>query len=252
MLLFEGFTQESASGCKTNRFAANPINFSQPVHSLGFVLQPAVGFTSKVMHTGPVCPNTNINSAPELSFQYSCLFPNHFGFTLEVPFGVFQRNASFKLQPYDRPNIDFVAGSFYVGFSPKMAYYMSLGKKCLLQFEFGLKFMPFIYAASHWKPVEECEDVPNNEMIYLDVPQSAYIFPDVTASLLFLIHGNKRPQNNFVVGLCGSYSYITRMSISYDTRNSNLPDEYRSDGRIAWNSSMLGIVIGYRFLGLRP
>ena len=116
MLLFEGFTQESASGCKTNRFAANPINFSQPVHSLGFVLQPAVGFTSKVMHTGPVCPNTNINSAPELSFQYSCLFPNHFGFTLEVPFGVFQRNASFKLQPYDRPNIDFVAGIESRGF----------------------------------------------------------------------------------------------------------------------------------------
>lgn len=238
------FSQPSVTSKKDNQCEALSIDESKPVHSLALVLQPAVGFSTKPVKKGPIVPISRCNFTPELSIQYSCLFSNHWGFTLEIPFGVFQRNLFLDMHSHNVSDIYMDFGSFYVGFSPKIVYYIPLGNTCSMQTDFGLKFMPFIYPASHWNN-------SGNGIVYLDVSQRSYIFPDVTASLFFVLHQKNKTKNHFVVGLSGCLSYVTRMKIVYDTSLYDTPND-ASSGSIAWNSSMLGIVIGYKFSGLKP
>lgn len=234
------------------RFGSRSIDHTRPVHALGIAWHSALTFAPKLKYnSGAIIPTIKNEHTPEFLIHYTCLFPNHFGFTLEVPFGKFQRHAVFDLNQYGAENLYFEAGSFYLGFSPKLAYSQILGEKCSLQAEFGLKFMPFIQPSSYWIAREYYNS--NSDIIELSIPGRAYMLPDVTVSMQFLFHGTQRPQNNFVVGIIGNLSFVHRMSISYDTINyGSLPTEAYSSGTYHWNSSAIGLMIGYKFLGLRP
>ena len=256
MLLLMGnscFSQNTES--RKTQLGASPIDYNQPIHSIGFTYQSALAFSPKplVMGMGLIAPHMPVvTHVPELSFQYSCLFPNRFGFAIEIPFGIFQRSAFFDLRPYGIDEIvPFQEGSFYVGFSPKLIYAFPLGERCNLQAETGLRFMPFIHSPDHWD--EKSYETPHSDIITFNVNSRAYLIPDASATVLFLLHTRKRPQNNFVVGFCGYLSFVNRMSISYDTReNQDLSDDLFTRGLVKWNSSTIGIVLGYRFLGLKP
>lgn len=248
-VLSNGFAQDKEK--KDNvKLGSIALDYSQPIHSLGFECKPAIAFAPKVEVEGPISPRPLNMFVPEFSFEYSCLFPSHWGFALEIPLGVYQKEAVFDFQKYGLENIDFIAGSFYIGFAPKLIYSDLLSEKCDIQAELGLKFMPFVHPASYWESQENI--YPNQEMIGFSISQRSYLIPDATMSVLFLIRGKKRPQNNFVIGLCGNLSFVKRMSFEYDTFSTTLPLEDRSWGKCAWGSSSLGFVVGYRFMGLRP
>ncbi|MBO4503525.1 MAG: hypothetical protein J5730_01765 [Bacteroidales bacterium] len=237
------------------RLGTLPIDYTQPIHSIGFTYQSALAFSPKPLVTGMelLVPHMPVViHVPEFSFQYTCLFPNRFGFAIEIPFGIFQRSASFDLRPYGMEEvIPFQEGSFYAGFSPKLIYALPLRERCILQAEAGLRFMPFIHPSYHWD--EKSYETPHSDIISFQVFSRAYLIPDASASVLFLLHTRKRPQNNFVVGFCGYLSFVKRMSISYDTReNQDFPVDLFTNGWVEWNSSTIGIIVGYRFLGLKP
>lgn len=100
---------------------------------------------------------------------------------------------------------------------------------------------------------EKSYETPHSDIITFTVNPRAYLIPDASASVLFLLHTRKRPQNNFVVGLCGYLSFVIRMSIYYNTlENQDIPLDLWTRGQVEWNSSTIGIIVGYRFMGLKP
>ena len=232
---------------------ASPIDYTQPIHSIEFTYQSALAFSPKPLVMGLIEPHMPVvTHVPELSFQYSCIFPNRFGFAIEIPFGIFQRSAFLDLRTHGIDEVvPFQEGSFYAGFSPKLIYAFPLGKRCNLQAETGLRFMPFIHSPDHWD--EKSNETPHSDIITFNVNSRAYLIPDASATVLFLLHTRKRPQNNFVLGLCGYLSFVNRMSIYYDTlENPDFPADLFTKGWIKWNSSTIGIIVGYRFMGLKP
>jgi len=249
-----GFSQNTGTQKEKVRLDASTIDYTHPIHSLGFTYQSALAFRPKplIMISSAVTPTLPlVTHVPEFSFQYTCLFPNRFGFAIEIPFGIYQRSASFDMRPYGMEVIPFQEGSFYAGFSPKLIYSFPLGNRCNLEADAGLRFMPFIHTADFWD--EKSYETPHCDIITFTVNPRAYLIPDASASVLFLLHTRKRPQNNFVVGLCGYLSFVKRMSIYYNTlENQDIPLDLWTRGQVEWNSSTIGIIVGYRFMGLKP
>jgi hypothetical protein len=76
--------------------------------------------------------------------------------------------------------------------------------------------------------------------------------PDATTALLFFFHSKENQRNNLVVGLNINLSFVKRIKVIYDTGFSELRDNHYSVGEYGWNSSAIGISVGYRFFGLKP
>jgi len=70
----------------------------------------------------------------------------------------------------------------------------------------------------------------------------------------FFFHGKKKPKNNLVVGLNVNLSFVKRVKVTYDTTFSELitnPDAPFSMGKYGWDSTAIGISVGYRFFGVK-
>jgi len=247
LFLINGFSQ------KTNKKQElNIIDFSKPVHSLGFSLYSGINFAPKVKYnSGPIVPKLFNSYTPEFTLQYSCILKNNFGFSLEIPLGIFKRTSFYDFKKYNTDDVYIEVGSPYIGFSPKISYLKELNRNIYIQAEFGLKFMPFYFPSEHWSLQEFDINNPNFEINYLLVPQKNYLIPDATTSILFFIHG-KNKRSNFVVGITGNLSFVERMIIVYSTLESQIPLEYEFWGQYGWTSSSIGITLGYRFIGLKP
>lgn len=243
------------------------IDYSKPVHSLGFSFSGYCGFAARVVegYNGPFTPHTFNRLSPEFSVQYSCIFNKHVGFMLEIPMGIFQRNMFVDLSAYNVESFSILLGSPYIGFTPKISYFKDLGRKVNMQMDAGLKFMPFSFPNNYWLDHYEHSFSSGDYdcIYYLEVPSACYLIPDITASLEFLIHSRRNPHNNFVIGIIGNLSFARRMILSFDTYqsgvtypefegNSPLPMSAYSSGKVICNSSSIGLTIGYRFMGLRP
>lgn len=237
------------------------LDFSKPVHSLGFSVNTGFSFTRTHSYiANPIIPTNKLQVTPEFVVQYNCIVRNHFGFSLEIPFGTYQREFILPFAPYGVQDQYIMIGSPYIGFIPKLSYYRDLGSKVGMTAEFGLKFMPFSYDSEHWEPdpnvigfVDIVDgQVADHSPFDADVPQKNYFIPDANASLLFNFHG-RNPHHNFVLGIVGNMSFVNRMSVSYEfLADSSCPQEAWTAGSVSWNSSSIGITIGYRFMGLRP
>lgn len=235
------------------------VDYSKPVHSLGIAWHSAWAPAPRLQNTsGEIAPRIFQTHTPEILIHYTCILPNHFGFTLELPFGKFQRQAEYDLSKYNTGNVHVIVGAFYIGISPKLTYMRPLGSKCNFQTEVGLKFMPFVYPASHWRnTMEDYVSIdgvenPNYAITTLEVSERTYHIPDATAAVMFFIHGEKHPKSNFSIGIYANLSFVERMTITYDTTLGELPAGTVSYGKCGWKSSTIGIIVGYRFLGLRP
>ncbi len=239
---------------------AQPVQLTEnkgyafPLHSFGVSFQESVLFPTKIKNKmGSLKPNQEICNNHELAVQYSCLFRNHFGFTLELLFGSYRRLATFQLSAFGAEDIDTEAGDFYFGFRPEIAYFRPVHKNVSLQAEFGLTFMPFIHDPSCFMDRFTWINRANQEIVSMKINGMSYFCPDATISLTCLFHGNKRPKNHFSVGIYANLSFVTRLEMTYDTFNyGNLPFEARSYGICRWNSSNVGVSVGYRFMGLQP
>lgn len=240
-------------------FAA--LDFSCPIHSVGFSINAGCSFTRTHNYIGnPIIPTNKPQIIPEFVVQYNCIVRNHFGVSLEIPFGLFLHQFDLPFEQYGIRNQHIEIGSPYIGFIPKLAYYRDLGDKAGMMIEVGLKFMPFSFDSEHWEP-DPTEignvDIINGQVVDnspfdADVPQKNYFIPDATASFLFNFHG-KNPRNNFVVGIVGNLSFVNRMKISYEFLAESLfPQEAWTAGDVAWSSSSIGLTFGFRFMGLRP
>ena len=242
------------------------LDYSKPVHSLGFSFTGYCGFAARVVegYNGPFTPHTFNRLSPEFSVQYSCIFNKHVGFMLEIPMGIFQRNMFVDLSAYNAESFSILLGGPYIGFTPKISYFKDLGRKVNMQVDAGLKFMPFSFPNNYWFDQYEHSFSSGYDCIYcLEVPSACYLIPDITASLQFLIHSRRNPRNNFVIGITGNFSFARRMVLSFDTYQSGvtcpefegaspLPMSAYSSGKVICNSSSIGLTIGYRFMGLRP
>lgn len=252
LFIANSFSQKTNNRKMGDNQVLNLIDFSKPVHSLGFSLYSGINFAPKVIYnSGPIEPKINNAFTPEFTLQYSCIFKNNFGFSLEIPFGIFKRSSYYYLEKYNINDVRLEVGSAYIGFSPKINYLKELSPKIYIQVEFGLKFMPFYYSSEHWSTQELDINNPNSTINYLIVPQENYPIPDATTSILFFIHG-KNKQKNFVVGITANLSFVERMIFVYDTYESEVPFEYYSFGQYGFTSSSIGITLGYRFIGLKP
>lgn len=258
LLLLASFVCSGQNQAEPNNINRN-VDYSGPVHSLGVAWHSAWAPAPQLRNaTGEIAPRIFQTHTPEILLHYTCTFPNHFGFTMELPFGKFQRQAEYDLSKYNTGNVHVIVGSFYIGFAPKLTYMRPLGDKCNIQAEVGLKFMPFIYPASHWNNTMEDYvsidgvDNPNYAITTLEVSEQAYRIPDATAAVMFFFHGKKHTKNNFSIGIYANLSFVERMTISYDTTLGDLPVGSVSYGKCGWKSSTIGIAVGYRFLGLRP
>lgn len=247
LLLFSAYCFSQKTSKKQE---LNPIDFSKSIHSLGVSLYSGFSFAPKGEYNGPIIPKIYNSYTPELTLQYSCIIKNNFGFTLEIPLGIFKRTSFYDLKKYNTNDVSVEVGSPYIGFSPKIAYLKELNRNFFMQAEFGLKFMPFYYSSEHWNSQTYINN-SNSEINYLFVPQKNYYIPDVTASIFFLIHG-KNQRSNFVVGITGNLSFVERMHIEYDTYESEIAPEYISFGEYGWTSSSIGLTLAYRFIGLKP
>lgn len=246
MLCFEVEAQQPQS--------INNFGYAFPSHSLGVSFQDNVLFPTKILNeTGLLKPDQIICNNQELAVQYSCIFGNHFGFSLEVFFGTYRRLVTFQLSNFGAEDIDADVGDFYFGFRPEITYFRPVHKNISLQAGFGLKFMPFIHNPSCFTERLRWINIANQEIVSMKVNGMSYFCPDATISFTCLIHGNKRPKNHFSMGIYANLSFITRIEMTYDTFNfGNLPYEASSYGTCRWNSSSIGISIGYHYIGLLP
>lgn len=238
------------------------IDYSKPVHSLGLTINTNFSFSHTYNCLGgeSILPLTKPRIIPEFSVQYNCIISNHFGFSLEIPFGLFMHNFTLDLTPYGGDSYYREIGSPYIGFIPKLSYYRDLGKRVGITIDVGVKFMPFCYDSEHWEPdpteivnIDIVDgQVVENDPFDADVPQKNYYIPDATAAFLFNFHG-KNIHHNFILGIVGNLSFVNRMNINYTfIENSFLSVSAQTKGTIGWNSSSIGLTIGYRFMGLRP
>ena len=250
------------------------IDFNKSFNSFGFSFSNGINFAPKleipygdkepIGEIRPILYNSYF--IPEFTLQYSCMIKNGFGFSLEVPFGIFLRKSLTKLSDYGAPDdIYLEMGSQYIGFTGKLFVFKELKQNIGMQVELGIKYLPFYYPADQWllSDYYDIVDLANGlEMIGIgfDVPennsgvnfpkieQKYYYVPDATAAVQFFFHGKKNQRNAFVVGLHANLSFVDRIKVYYDTRFCYSPlTTERSMGSYGWNSSSIGISVGYRF-----
>lgn len=240
----------------------NPFSFQESYHSLGFAVFTGVNFAPKLKnHQGDIKPVLFHSIVPEFILQYNYMIKNGFGISLEVPFGMFTRSSITQLSEYGASNdVWLEMGSFYVGFTAKLSVMKELSKNVCMQGELGIKFNPFCYPASQWYHVDYHNVIEfyyfedNSSINFPTVRQKFYAVPDATATLLFFFHSKKKPKNNLLVGLNVNLSFVKRIEVIYDTRFSELSlinSPHFGVGDYGWNSSAIGITIGYRFFGVK-
>jgi hypothetical protein len=239
-----------------------PFSFNEPFHSLGFSVFNGINFAPKLQNpSGPIQPILVPAYVPEFILQYNMMIKNGFGFSLEVPFGIFHRGSVTMLSDYGASNnVLLEMGSPYIGFTAKLSVFKELSSNICMQGELGLKFNPFYFPAYQWQNVEYY-NVPelfiyddNSSINFTTVDQTYYAIPDATAGLQFFFHSKKKPKHNLVVGLNVNLSFVKRIKVTYDTRFSELAftnPASVSMGNYGWNSSAIGISIGYRFFGVK-
>jgi len=244
-----------------------PFSFNEPFHSLGFSVFTGINFAPKLQnHSGEIKPALFHSIVPEFILQYNFMIKNGFGIALEVPFGLFTRTSVTPLSDYGASNDVWLnMGSFYIGFSGKITVIKELHKNICMQGELGIKFNPFYHPANKWEnknyydiifnTTGEYEIAKDNSSInFTQVEQQYYGVPDATVAVLFFFHSQKKPRHNFVLGLNVNLSFVKRIKVTYDTYFSelgikNIP--YSGFGNYGWNSTAIGITLGYRFFGVK-
>jgi hypothetical protein len=189
------------------------------------------------------------------------MIKNGFGIALEIPFGVFSRRSFTPLSDFGASNdVWLEMGDFYIGFTAKLTVFKELNSNICMQGELGLKFHPFFHPADQWYNLDYnyvtewyyYED--NSSINFTKVEQKYYAIPDATANLLFFFHSKKKPKHNVLLGININLSFVKRIKVDYDTMFSELaliPSPDIGIGSYGWNSTALGITIGYRFCGVR-
>ncbi|MDR0206024.1 MAG: hypothetical protein LBI45_02035 [Bacteroidales bacterium] len=239
------------------------FNFNEPFHTLGFSVFTGVNLAPKLQdYSGEIEPVLFPAFVPEFILQYNFMIKNGFGVALEVPFGIFRRTSLTKLSEYGASNdVWLEMGGFYVGFTGKITVFKELHKNICMQGELGLKFHPFYHPANHWENrdydifnTNYVINEDNSSINFTKVEQKYYGVPDATAAVLFFFHSTKKPRQNFVLGLNINVSFVQRIKVTYDTRFSELGlwgIPYGGIGNYGWNSSAIGITLGYRFFGVK-
>jgi len=243
------------------------FSFNKPFHALGFSTFHGINFAPKLQeHYGNIEPILYPAYVPEFILQYNCMIKNGFGIALELPFGIFSRHSLTPLSNYGTSNdVRLEMGSPYIGFTAKLTVLKELNSKVCMQGELGLKFHPFYYSADRWYNTNYYELVSNSEdRFYFEdnssinfsiIEQKYYAIPDATGGLLFFFHSQKKPKQNLVLGITANLSFVERIKVIYDTDFSELIENPNNTnfgwGRYAWNSTAVGITVGYRFLGVK-
>jgi len=242
-----------------------PFSFKEPFHSLGFSVFTGINFAPKLQdYLGEIEPVLFHSIVPEFILQYNFMIKNGFGVALEVPFGLFSRTSVTLLSDYGASNDVWLnMGDLYIGFSGKITVFKELHKNICMQGELGIKFNPFYHPANQWEnreynpynPRDEYDIAEDNSSVnFTKVEQQYYGVPDATAAVLFFFHSQKKPRHNFILGLNVNLSFVKRIKVTYDTYFSelglnNIP--YSGFGNYGWNSTAIGITLGYRFFGVK-
>ena len=244
-----------------------PFSFNKTFHSLGFSTFHGVSFKPKLQDAyGQIKPIFYNSYVPEFILQYNCMIKNGFGIALEVPFGIFIRQSKTPLSNYGASNdVWLEMGDPYIGFTVKLTLLKELNSKVCMQGELGVKFHPFYHSADRWYNQNYYELVSsstdrfyfedNSSINFSVIEQKYYAIPDATAGLLFFFHSQKKPKSNLVLGLTVNLSFVERIKVIYDTSFSELIENpnnlYYSWGRYGWNSTAVGLTVGYRFFGVK-
>jgi hypothetical protein len=244
-----------------------PFNFNETFHALGFSTFHGINFAPKLQdNIGNIKPILYPAYVPEFILQYNCMIKNGFGVALEVPFGIFSRQSKTPLSDYGASNdVWLEMGDPYIGFAVKLTVLKELNSKVCMQGELGVKFHPFYHSAERWYNQNYYELVSssgdrfyfedNSSINFSVVEQKYYAVPDATGGLLFFFHSKKNPRSNLVLGLTANVSFVERIKVIYDTSFSELIENENNTnygwGRYAWNSTAVGISIGYRFFGVK-
>lgn len=253
------------SQMEKERAVEKVFNFNETFHSLGFSTFFGINFAPKLEDAmGNIKPILSHSLVPEFILQYNCMIKNGFGVSIEVPFGIFKRSSLTLLSYYGASNDVFLEiGSLYVGFSGKLTFFKELHENICMQGELGLKFNPFLYSADHWmnKDINDYEVTESNitednsSINFINVEQKYYAIPDATAAILFFFHSKKKPRHNLVLGLNVNLSFVKRIKVDYYTAFSELSfineNKHVGMGSYGWNSTAIGITVGYRFFGVR-
>jgi len=247
----------------------SPFNFNKTFHSLGFSTFHGVNFAPKLQeHDGNIKTILYPAYVPEFILQYNCMIKNGFGIALEVPFGEYHRKSLTKLSDYGAScDVPLEMGDFYIGFTAKLTVFKELNKNICMQGELGVKFHPFYHPAEQWETIDYYEILSGGDdpfkyyddgvppINFITIEQKYYAIPDATAGLLFFFHSQKKPKSNFVLGLTANLSFVQRIKVIYDTDFSELYEDPNNTnygwGRYGWNSTAVGITVGYRFFGVK-
>jgi len=244
-----------------------PFSFNKQFHALGFSTYHGINFAPKIQESvGDITPVLYSAYVPEFILQYNCMIKNGFGVALEVPFGTFIRQSKTPLSDYGASNdVWLEMGSPYIGFTAKLTLLKELSSRVCMQGELGIKFHPFYFSADRWynqnyyELVSSSEDrfysEDNTTINFSTVEQKYYAIPDATGGLLFFFHSPKKPKNNFVLGVNVNLSFVDRIKVVYDTSFSELMEKSTNThygwGRYGWNSTAVGLTVGYRFFGVK-
>jgi len=268
LLICFSLTINTFSQIEKEQNVEKPFSFNEPFHSLGFSVFAGINFAPKIEnHSGEIKPILFHSMVPEFILQYNFMIKNGFGIALEVPFGIFQRSSLTLLSDYGASNdVLLNMGSLYIGFTGKVTVFKELHKNICMQGELGLKFNPFYHPANKWENRHYYNIIFNTEwekhvfaednssINFTQVEQQYYGVPDATVAVLFFFHSQKKPRHNFVLGLNVNLSFVKRIKVTYDTYFSELGlnhSPYSGFGNYGWNSTAIGITLGYRFFGVK-
>lgn len=250
------------------------FDFSKSIHSVGAYFTSGFSFSSRMQEKkGKFVPTSGSCFVPELNFRYSLSIKNGFGFTVEIPVGLFNRNTLYMLDfLFPDPETIWADGNAvgpgspviirttipYVGLGLNFSYLAQIHKNMLIQPEAGIKFMPFLFPSSSFEQegalaenIYYIDDEGNEtDVVWLHnkpiVKQKYYAIPDITFALNFIVHG-KKPHHNFIFGINANIGFVDRMSWKYHTTEA-IPSDLQSSGRYGWKSSYIGFHVGYQFM----
>ena len=254
---------------KANRKVRNYEYFDSEkfIHSFGIFLNNGISLPTRLeQKKGIIQPLFQTHYTPEINIKYNCTFRKGWGFSIDIPFGLFGRYVITDLMgivPSDTVWSNGTVGSEYdwvgfenipyLGLSLKASYLCKIHRNIFMQPEIGVKFVPFLYQpdqfAEEWNFYIYDSTFTNNiayMQCSLKIDKRLYFVPDFTTALNFYLHG-KNPSHNLVFGLNANLCFVNRMAWTYHTTE-NLAGKYTSSGKFNWKTSYIGIHIGYQFM----
>ncbi len=235
------------------------------IHSFGIFLNNGISLPTTLENAkGIVRPFFQTHYNPEINIKYNCTFQKGWGFSIEIPFGIFSRSVYSDLSgivPSDTIWSNGIVGSEldmfgvssvpYLGLSLKLSYLCKIHRNIFMQPELGIKFMPFIFQPDQF--AEEwgfyIYDSTYNiayMLCSLKIDKGLYFVPDLSTALNFYVHG-KNPSHNFIFGINANLCFVNRMAWTYHTTE-NLAGKYTSSGKFNWKTSYIGFHLGYQFM----